>query len=237
MSTFIGLDDDGRHLRMTSGVERAGGRARAGRRMTVDAGTRDIARTMQLNATPRGRATAARILNYHARRIVKIAEEIAAAEFRQDRPEGRRPPENQDKPHYVQSFKILPATQVSINRQEVRWGNTHPAAHIIEKGAREHTITARTRYPYASGTGLGPGQPGFLVFPYKPGATRANTPGGPPGNWPVDFANGRRGGGSKAVVPEVQHPGSPAFRILERAIRRYRESARNSGGGSKRARR
>jgi hypothetical protein len=169
-------------------------------------------------ADPKKRSAAARLLNNDAQGVVRIAKEIAHNEFHEDRDEGRRPEPNQGKPHYVDSFKISPATVESLQRMTVQWGNAHPAANIIEHGARPHKIVAGMQ-----GSGTGPAiSQGRLIFPYKEGASRTNTPGGPPGNWPANFGTGAK----RARVKAVNHPGSPAFHIMRRAIRTYKRRNR-----------
>lgn len=173
-------------------------------------------RVRQLNENPRSRATAARIVNREARRIVAIAEEIARDEFRQDRSKERRPADNQGKPHYVESFKIAPGTERGLNTMVAKFGNTHPAAHIIERGAGPHKIEGSE---IASGTGpsLGRKELRFpILFGGQGPANRVHTPGGPPGTWAVNV-------GKWLTKDEVNHPGSPAFHIFRRAKQRYKQ--------------
>lgn len=193
-----------------------------------------VERILTLNGNPRTRAAASRKLNRLAHTVVDEARAIAATEFRTDRPQERRPPESREHgAHYVDSFEIKPNTAEGINRLTIRWGNSHPAARIIENGARPHIIAAGERF--ASGTGPYTTS-GKLVFPYRPPprSQLAHSPGGPAGQWPVDFASGRRGGGRTAVVAQVNHPGSPAFHIFRRAIRRLQDRERNSGSRRRR---
>jgi len=171
-------------------------------------------------ADPKRRAVAARLLNTDAKGMVRIAQEIADDEFRQDRVQSRRPEDNRGKPHYVNSFTIKPATVETLQRMVVVWGNSHPAANIIEHGARPHVIASGMQ-----GSGTGPGfQRGRLKFPFRPppGSGNVNTPGGPPGTWPPNFGGGAR----TASIKQVNHPGSPAFHIMRRAIKRYKRRNR-----------
>lgn len=178
-------------------------------------------KVIALNSNPRTRAAATRILNQEARALLRFAEAIARDEFVRDRAEFRRPPESRGKPHYVDSFFLLPNEAQGINRQRVRFGNSHPAANIIENGAPRHDIVA-------GGTASGTGPvfaSGHLRFPFDPPvdrSKRAQTPGGPPGAWAVN--RGER----IASMEKVDHPGSPAFHIFRRARERYRQANRST---------
>lgn len=186
--------------------------------MRVNVSKPRLQKLLNYAADPKRRAAAARMLNSDAQGVVRIAKEIASKEFHQDRDEGRRPPPNRGKPHYVDSFKIAPATVESLQKMTVKWGNSHPAANIIENGASAHRIEAGMQ-----GSGTGPAfDQGRLVFPYRAGASRTSTPGGPPGSWPANFGSGAK----RARVKAVNHPGSPAFHIMRRAIRTYKRRNR-----------
>lgn len=167
-------------------------------------------RIINFAADPRRRGAAARLLNREAQGIVRAAREIAEGEFVGDRDESRRPEKNRGKPHYVDSFGVSRATQESLRAMKVSFGNSHPAAHIIENGAGPHEI------PASRGKDL--------LFPFKPppGSGRVNTPGGPAGRWPANFGAGAR----EAKIKTVNHPGSPAFHVFQRAVRRYKARSR-----------
>lgn len=171
----------------------------------VDVSRLQRRKLVDFNANPRQRAAASRILRHEARNFVGICQSIAEAEFRTDRPQKRRRSKG---PHYKDSFFYTPATQDSIGRMRVGFGNRHPAANIIEGGSQPHSI------PSSGET--------YLRFPFKPGAARSRL-GGPPGDWPTDF---RQGGKVYSQVGSVHHPGTPAFRIIRRARERYRARAR-----------
>jgi hypothetical protein len=184
----------------------------------IELSARREAMVVRLNADPRRRAAASRVVNDQARRVIQIAREIARAEFK-NRSDRRRP--RPGTPHYVDSFKIAPNTQASIDRTTVRFGNTamtedgRPLGVIIEFGADPHKIGERGM---ASGTGPVFGTTGtFMRFPYRTGATRSKR-GGPPGDWPTEFGEAQEFFG----VGVVNHPGSPAFHIFSRAVERYR---------------
>lgn len=165
-----------------------------------------------LNSNPRTRATASRQLNDTGRSILRIAREIALAEFR-TRSEGRRP--RPGSPHYVDSFFFHPATQQSIEQMTVSVGNSHRAARIIEKGARPHKI------PRVSGTGRGTnnGAEGYVVFPYQKNSSRYRYP-GQPGSWPTEYTREN----TRAMI-QVEHPGQEGFHIMARAVARARSRA------------
>lgn len=163
-----------------------------------------IDKIMRFNANPRQRSTASRMVNEGAHSVVRIAQEIAHAEFK-PRSGGRRP--RPGTLHYVTSFFTEEATQDSIGRLVAKFGNRHPAATIIEFGARRHYIVQHER---------------LLVFPFKKGATRTQ-PGrgvgaGVVGNWPTEF---QTPGATTARKQVVDHPGSPAFHIIGRARTAY----------------
>lgn len=169
-----------------------------------DFSAKRIRHILDLNANPRTRAVAARHINHGTRTVIGYAQEIAAAELKNDRPEERRRTSGK---HYIDSFVVLPNTVDSIGRMVGGFRNTHPAANIIEHGARPHEIHA-TNAP-------------DLIFPH----TRDSSRGGPrksPGSWPVT------GGDELFVGPVARHPGTPAYRIVKRARDRYRSTLRGS---------
>lgn len=167
-----------------------------------------VNKIMQFNQNPNTRNTAASYVNHAATTVIRYAKDIADAEFR-DRPSERRP--RPGTRHYRTSFFFHPATQDSIGRLRARYGNSHRAAWIIERGARPHVIAAR-------GIGFG----GRLKYPFKPDAQGTHpgtgiTP-GIQGTWPTEYGPG-------VQVREddyVNHPGTPAFHIMKRASTQYR---------------
>lgn len=170
-------------------------------------------RILDLNRNPRPRATAGRLVNDGVRDLIKIMQEIADAELK-DRPQDRRRTEG---PRYRDSFQPIDNHIDNIGRLVGGVKNTHHAARYIEKGTDGHWI------PKGGTT--------YLAFPFQPGATRSKR-GGPPGNWPVNFGEGMEFMGDEAVSTDffgegkVWHPGTPPFKIMERARRRYRDQAR-----------
>lgn len=175
---------------------------------------RRIDRIRLLNANPSTRSAASHLVNAAADSVIRIAQEIANAEFK-PRSGGRRP--RKGSRHYVTSFYHEEATQDSIGRLIAKFGNRSPIAWYVEKGVWPHEITAKA----------GGEQSGNLVFPYNPKATRTQ-PGrgvtaGTRGTWPTEFFEA---GSVINSSYSVNHPGSPAFRILERAREAYMDRAR-----------
>lgn len=179
--------------------------------------TRLINRALE---SPRAKATLARIANDESRKMVVIAEQVAEEELHR-RPEERRTRESlAHGKEYHDSFVIIPAD--TSNPTKVRAGitNTHPAAAIIEKGSRPHTIQAT-------------GSPGRLVFPWDPPSERGGirqVPGMAPqfrqgvrGEFPIAYSEGEI-----SAFNHVSHPGTEPKRILERTADRYRKSTRHN---------
>lgn len=164
-------------------------------------------RVIDFNTNPQQRATASRHVNEGARSVIRYARKMAEAELKDRSDERRRHP---DVPRYVDSFVHLPGTIDTIGRMSAGFGNTHPAAHIIEKGSAPHPITANQ----------GGENSGLLVFPFKPNSTHSQL-GGPPGDWPTEFTDANR-----TAIYEVTHPGTPGFFFFRRASAKYRRRSR-----------
>lgn len=171
-------------------------------------------RILDLNRNARTRATAGRYINHGSRQLIEIIQQIADAELKEDRPQERRRTQG---PRYRDSWDVMDNHVDNIGRLVGGIYSTHHAARLIENGSPPHSI------PQGGTT--------YLAFPFQPGATRSKR-GGPKGNWPVNFGEGLEWSGDTAVSTDffgdaqVNHPGTPAFRIVERARRRYRERAR-----------
>lgn len=183
-------------------------------RVKIDAPDIRADRILDLNRNARTRATAGRYINHGSRQLIEIIQQIADAELKEDRPQERRRTQG---PRYRDSWDVMDNHVDNIGRLVGGIYSTHHAARLIENGSPPHAI------PQAGTT--------YLAFPFQPGATRSKK-GGPKGNWPVNFGEGLEWSGDTAVSSDffgdaqVMHPGSPAFKIVERARRRYRERAR-----------
>lgn len=173
----------------------------------IDAPELRADRILDLNRNARTRATAGRYINHGSRQLIEIIQQIADAELKEDRPQERRRTQGA---RYRDSWEVMDNHVDNIGRLVGGIKSTHHAARLIENGSPAHTI------PKGGTT--------YLAFPFQPGATRSKR-GGPKGNWPVDFG----GDADFFGDAQVQHPGSPAFKIVERARRRYRERARGAG--------
>lgn len=180
----------------------------------IDAPKLRADRILNLNRLPTTRATAGRYINQGSRDLIELIQKIADAELKEDRPQERRRTEG---PRYRDAWRVVPNQLDNIGRLVGGIECTHHAARLIENGSPPHSI------PRGGKT--------YLAFPFQPGATRSKR-GGPKGNWPVNFGEGLEWSGDTAVSTDffgeaqVMHPGSPAFKIVERARRRYREQAR-----------
>lgn len=180
----------------------------------IDAPQLRADRILDLNRNGNTRATAGRYINHGSRQLIEIIQKIADAELKEDRPQERRRTAG---PRYRDAWRVVPNRMDNIGRLVGGIECTHHAARLIENGSPPHAIPA--------------GGPSYLAFPFQPGATRSKR-GGPKGNWPVNFGEGLEWSGDTAVSTDffgeaqVNHPGTPAFRIVERARRRYREQAR-----------
>lgn len=177
----------------------------------IDAPPRRAERILNLNRNGRARATAGRYINHGSRQLIEIIQKIADEELHEDRPQERRRTEG---PRYRDSWRVLPNRVDNIGRLVGGIESTHHAARLIENGSPPHAI------PEFGTT--------YLAFPFDPQATRSKR-GGPKGTWPVTFAEGNAWPDDfigKGVATSVWHPGTPAFRVVERARRRYREQAR-----------
>lgn len=180
----------------------------------IDAPELRADRILDLNRNARTRATAGRYINHGSRQLIEIIQQIADAELKEDRPQSRRRTQG---PRYRDSWHVADNHVDNIGRLVGGIYCTHHAARLIENGSPPHPI------PKGGTT--------YLAFPFQPGATRSKK-GGPKGNWPVNFGEGLEWSGDTAVSTDffgegkVKHPGTPAFKIAERARRRYREQAR-----------
>lgn len=151
----------------------------------------------RLFADRQRRQRAVVILNAEASAIAAAGKEIAEHDLHR-RPANRRTAESlAHGAEYHDSFKVEDP-KITNSRIEIRVGNTHPMAKLIEGGSPEHPITPTT----------GP----LLVFPFRPG-----TRGAP--NRKGDFAVAF-GEGPKRASRGVRHPGTAAKRIMYRAMLR-----------------
>ena len=178
--------------------------------------------------SPKARATLARVANDESRKIVVIAQQLANEELHR-RPANRRTKASLEHgAEYHDSFVIIPAD--TSNPSKVRAGitNTHPAAGIIEHGARSHNIPLgdpgekKLRFP-------GDDDGGYTVRKELRGGIRTKDfwgrnprrREGVAGQWPLI--------GPPWVFREgIGHPGSEPKRILARAADRYRKSTRHN---------
>ena len=180
----------------------------------IDAPQLRADRILDLNRNDNTRATAGRYINHGSRQLIEIIQKIADAELKEDRPQERRRTQG---PRYRDSWDVIDNHMDNIGRLVGGIQSVHHAARLIENGSPPHSI------PQGGTT--------YLAFPFQPGATRSKR-GGPKGNWPVNFGEGLEWSGDEAVSTDffgdaqVMHPGSQAFKIVERARRRYRERAR-----------
>jgi hypothetical protein len=155
-----------------------------------------------LAANPNTLAVAARLVNDESR-ILKATCEAVANEELHRRPEGRRSPKSAAHgAHYHDSFVIVTAKEQGYANVRAVVGNSHPAAHIIEKGAAPHEIRASNAKA--------------LKFPFNGGARGGvGSKGGFAVNW---------GDGETMNRARVSHPGTTAHQIMARATRRYRRT-------------
>lgn len=126
--------------------------------------------------------------------IIKAARKIARAELQNNREEERRNrATTRGKPHYIDSFRAG-APDLSGGRVRGVLFNDSPAKNFIEHGTKRHRIRAR-------------GKAKFPVSSMR--------------QWGRDYETQREPYVEYgAAVPEkryVNHPGSPAFKIVERA--------------------
>lgn len=166
-------------------------------RLKVDLSGNLARRIPHLNSDARRRTTAGRIINNGTRRMIREIQKLADAELK-ERPEDRRRSQG---PRYRDSFEVLDNHAPNIDRLEGGFISHHPNARRLEFGTREHRITPRGNYD--------------LVFPWD-GPSRHSGPRKPPGSWPVEFDEF-----NEHVSRGVNHPGTPAFKFVERARRAY----------------
>lgn len=160
----------------------------------------DVGRVMN---DPRNRPKIIRILEREAVAVEDAGSDIAETDLHR-RPDDRRTPESlAHGAHYHDSWAHGPV-DFQGNRAEIKVGNTHPAARMVEGGTDAHSITPVTAQR--------------LAFPYNGGGRgRPNRKGSFAVAW-SDAPTTKR----KAV----NHPGAAAHRILYRAVVRAVSTSR-----------
>lgn len=156
----------------------------------------------RLFASRKRRTAAVVILTREAAEVAKAGKVIAENDLHR-RDANRRTDESlAHGAEYHDSFEVA-APRISADRIEIRVGNTHPAARIIEGGSNPHPITPRRRqlaFPFNGGARGGPNRKGGFAVAW--------------GSAPVMRSDG------------VAHPGSAPKRILYRAVVRWRSTSR-----------
>ena len=171
------------------------------------AGSDVEAKLRNLLNDPRRRGVVTRILNAESRKILKVAEELAEDELHR-RPDDRRSKESlAHGKHYHDSFRIIDAKERN-GRLQAGITNDHPAAMVIEKGAKPHPIDASD-----------PDHPLFWPLSVRSSAGGV----GQLGSFPVTFEEAQSGSGAAL---QVDHPGVQPHRIMRRARDTYYQRAR-----------
>lgn len=166
------------------------------------------AKLRRLLADPRRRSGVVTLLNNEGRKMREIAEQISEDELHR-RPDDRRTPESlAHGKEYHDSWRVVPAKEQGYDKITVKIGNDHPAARIIENGAKPHTIQAPSDDPRDA-----------LVFPFIGPVGRGGP--GRKGGFAVPW-----GSAPEFFGTEVNHPGVGAHRIGRRARDTYRKRSK-----------
>lgn len=155
----------------------------------------------QLLSKPKNRATVSRILNAESAKIAAAAQQLAEQEVHR-RPDSRRTRESLEHGReYHDSFEVVPAKLLGVDKLRAAVVNTHPMARAVENGTPAHEITAREapqlRFPFNRGPRGGVGVLGGFAV-----------------NW----------GGNSFIGQRVSHTGARGHRILARTLQAYRRS-------------
>lgn len=162
-----------------------------------------------IQRSPGVRRKARTILQREGNVIKQIAEEIAEHDLNR-RPANRRTTSG---PEYHDSFVVKVEDGPLLESLMVRVGNNHKWAGAVEYGVKPHVIRERSK--------------GSMTFPWiransQSPVVRSSTRGGVgrKGQWPLAYGSGPN---YKPADGFVDHPGAPAFRVLRRAMERYRD--------------
>lgn len=166
----------------------------------------EVERLRNLLASPKRRAAVSRAVNLQSEVLKAICIEVAEEDIHH-RPDSRRTRESlAHGAEYHDSFKVIPAKEVGVDRLKAAVVNDHPFARAVEKGTPAHQITAS--------------EAPKMIFPWN---RQRNGPhdGRGMGNFLV---TGKPTAGAKLV----NHPGAGSKRVMERARRRYLARSRRA---------
>lgn len=167
----------------------------------------EVERLRNLLASPKRRAAVSRVLNRESVKVKAICEQVAEESLHR-RPDSRRTKESlAHGPEYHDSFHVLTAREVGVDKLKSGVYNDHPAAVKVEKGTNPHPIPASNAPK--------------MIFPFNRKAPAGRNTGLGLGNFPVT-------GPPLGAAVVVDHPGSAPKRVMARARRRYLDRSRRA---------